>query len=195
MTLHHGTPPLVLVDMDGVQADLTGAFWAEFERRFPDAPTRADADTSIFWLDRQIAPQWTEAVHAVTTAPGFFATLDPLEGAVEAMNAMLDEGWDVRICTAPLLTNPTCASDKLAWADRVLGEGWSRRVVIAKDKTLVRGDVLIDDKPVVEGDWTPTWRHVVFDAPCNQDAPSPYRLTGWAAWRETLTPLLGRAAA
>ncbi|MGY4645341.1 5' nucleotidase, NT5C type [Cellulomonas sp. URHB0016] len=195
MNLLAGSPPLVLVDMDGVQADLATAFWAELERRFPGGPTRADADLTRFKLDTQLAPEWADAVHAVTTTPGFFSTFAPVEGAVEAMNAMLDEGWDVRICTAPLLTNPTCASDKLAWAEDVLGAGWSRRVVIAKDKTLVRGDILIDDKPVVEGDWTPTWKHVVFDATYNQTAPSPFRLTGWADWRRTLTPLLGRTAA
>ena len=187
--------PLILVDMDGVLADLETAFWTKFEAAFPEAPRRSQANTRQFKLDTQIGPEWTEKVRAITTAPGFYASLPPVPGAAHALNEMLAQGWDVRICTAPLLTNPTCASDKLSWADEVLGQGWSRRVIIAKDKTLVRGDLLIDDKPVITGDWTPTWQHVVFDAPYNQDAPSPLRLTGWDTWSQTLTPLLGKAAA
>ena len=187
--------PLILSDMDGVLADLETGFWTQFEAAFPDAPKRAQANAREFKIDTQISSEWTEKVHSITNAPGFFAALQPMPGAVEALNAMLDEGWDVRICTAPLLSNPTCASDKFAWADEILGDGWSRRVVIAKDKTLVRGDILIDDKPVITGDWTPTWKHVVFDATYNQDAPSPLRLDGWANWRQSLAPLFGKVAA
>ena len=187
--------PLVLVDMDGVLADLEAGFWRQFETYHPDGPKRVDADNRQFKLATQIDARWVEAVAAITNAPGFYASLPVVPGAAQALNAMLDAGWDVRICTAPLLTNPTCASDKFAWADQVLGQGWSRRVIIAKDKTLVRGDLLIDDKPVIDGDLTPTWQHVVFDATYNQDAPSPLRLTGWANWRQTLTPMLTATAA
>ena len=189
------TKPLVLVDMDGVLLDLEGTFWEDFEAANPDGPTRAEGDKTQFKIDDQMDPVWTPAIRSVMAAPGFFARLRPMPGAVAALNEMLDEGWDVRICTAPLLHNPTCASDKIASLAEHFGQRWTRRAVITKDKTLVRGDVLIDDKPVVDGDWTPVWKHVVFDATYNQDAPSPYRLTGWANWRQTLTPLLGRTAA
>ena len=37
------------------------------------------------------------------------------------------------------------------------------------DKTLVRGDVLIDDKPHVTGSNAPTWQHLLYDAPYNRD--------------------------
>ncbi|MBO0899400.1 hypothetical protein J1G43_05420 [Cellulomonas sp. zg-ZUI22] len=187
--------PLVLVDMDGVLVDLEAAFWDAFETAHPAGPRRTDGDRTVFRIDEQLDPQWRDAVRSIMAAPGFFGGLRPVPGAVEALDEMLDEGWDVRICTAPLLHNPTCASDKLASLARHFGQRWAERAVITKDKTLVRGDVLIDDKPVVNGDWTPVWKHVVFAATYNQAAPSPYRLTGWASWRQTLTPLLGRTAA
>lgn len=195
MNLLTMTKPLVLVDMDGVQVDLVAGFWAAFEKAFPDGPSRSDVDETQFKIDAQLGPEWTEQVHSITNTPGFFATLQPIEGAVKAMNEMLEEGLDVRICTAPMLSNTTCASDKFWWVDAFNGDGWARRTAIVKDKTLMRGDVLVDDKPVITGDWTPIWKHVVFDATYNQDAPSPYRMHGWANWQETLIPLLGRTAA
>lgn len=195
MTPTYDRPPLVLVDMDGVQADLESQFWDTWANTHPDAPQRPDVDPSHFYVEDQLPEEWKEHVRAVTTAPGFYRHLPPMPGAAQAMNDMLAAGWDVVVCTAPLLSNPTCASDKLAWLEEYIGEGWSRRAVIAKDKTRVRGDLLIDDKPDVTGSLTPTWQHVVFDAPYNRAAPSPHRLTRWADWQATLTPLLGRTAA
>lgn len=190
------TPPVVLVDMDGVLADLETAFWDRWAVAHPDLPQRADADTSRFLVLDQVGRRWADEVHAITGAPGFFRDLAPVDGAVAAMREMLADGIDVRICTAPLLANPTCASDKLGWADRHLGDGWSSRVVVTRDKTLVRGDLLVDDKPDVTGVLTPTWRHVAFDAPANRTSTTAaHRLRGWATWRRTLTPLLGRTAA
>jgi len=50
------------------------------------------------------------------------------------------------------------------------GPSWVDRIVLAKDKTLVRGDVLIDDKPEVTGSLCPSWEHLVFEAPYNVTA-------------------------
>lgn len=188
-------PPLILVDMDGVQADLEERFWAQWAATQPDAPQRADADPTHFYLEDQLPEAWRPQVRDLVNSPGFYRDLPPVPGAGVALNEMLDHGWDVIVCTAPLLSNPTCASDKLAWLEEHIGPGWSRRCVIAKDKSLVRGDLLIDDKPTVTTTLTPTWTHVVFDAPYNRTAASPHRLTGWGTWRQTLTPLLGRTAA
>lgn len=188
-------PPLVLVDMDGVQADLEGHFWSIWEQTHPDAPQRAQRTRTNFYLEDQLPEQYTEDVRVIVSTPGFFRDLPEVDGAVDALHEMLELGWDVRVCTAPLLTNPTCTSDKLAWLDEHLGAGWSARAVIAKDKSMVRGDLLIDDKPLVAATLSPTWQHVVFDAPYNQDSASPLRLTGWSTWRQTLVPLTGRTAA
>jgi 5'-nucleotidase len=54
-------------------------------------------------------------------------------------------------------------------------------MVITQDKTLVCGDVLIDDKPVIEGLMTPQWVHMVFDASYNQHIQTPFRMT-WSNW-------------
>ena len=38
---------------------------------------------------------------SIMAEPGFYICFEPLPGAIEAMNEMLAEGIDVRLCTAP----------------------------------------------------------------------------------------------
>ena len=97
---------------------------------------------------------------------------------------MLDAGHDVRICTAPLSRFTHCVPEKFQWVEDHLGPEWVARIVLTKDKTLVRGDVLIDDKPEVTGRLVPTWEHLVFEAPYN--TASRGRRVNWGNWREFL---------
>jgi 5'-nucleotidase len=57
-------------------------------------------------------------------------------------------------------------------------------VILTRDKTLVRGDILVDDKPTIAGLATPLWRHILFDQPYNRHFPT-LRLN-WFTWREIL---------
>ena len=63
-------------------------------------------------------------------------------------------------------------------------------------QTKVRGDILIDDKPLdllaPEGTHTTaSWKQVIFDAPYNQQCNIP-RLKRWKDWRSVILPLLGK---
>ena len=76
-----------------------------------------------------------------------------------------------------------------------LGPEWLQRLVLTSDKTLVRGDLLIDDKPQVSGqERLPSWEHVVFDAPYNRGTAHNLRLGSWAKWREIMPWELSSAA-
>jgi len=118
---------------------------------------------------------------------GFYRDL-PLPGAVEAVTDPLAEGFDVYICTSPLVQYQNCALEKYEWVEEHLGSEFTKRVILTRDKTLVRGDVLIDDKPVIGGISTPQWRHVLFDRPYNRSIPGPRM--HWDNWREVLAQQL-----
>merc|ERR1712048_684490 len=47
--------------------------------------------------------------------------------------------------------------------------GWLKRLILTCDKTTVRGDFLIDDKPSICGSQQPLWTQIIFDAPYNRD--------------------------
>lgn len=182
--------PVILVDMDGVIADLESAFWTRWAARHPGAPGRELAKVDEFYLEDQLPEPWADLAEPIRVQPGFYASFPTVPGAQQALNDMLAEGLEVFICTAPHLDNPTCASDKLAWLSTHIGPGWERRAIITKDKGAVRGDLLIDDKPTIGSWWTPTWTQVLFDRPYNTGVPGP-RLHSWDQWRQVLAPLLG----
>ncbi|WP_421446371.1 5' nucleotidase, NT5C type, partial [Agrobacterium tumefaciens] len=64
-------------------------------------------------------------------------------------------------------------------------------MILTRDKTLVRGDLIIDDKPRIQGAVTPSWRHIVYDAPYNRQVTDAPRLT-WQNWRSVLAGELYR---
>ena len=77
-------------------------------------------------------------------APGVFALMDPIPGAIEAINR-LDEKFDVYILSTAPWNNPSAWSDKLNWVKRHLGERFKKRLILSHHKDLLRGDFLIDD--------------------------------------------------
>ena len=176
---------LVLVDQDQTLAD----FGAGFDRRFlaahPDAPRAPRAEADSYWIEDSYPPQWHERIRAVSTRAGFFRDLPPLPGAREAMEAMLDAGHDVRICTAPVRAYRHCVREKYEWVEEHLGLSWTERLIVTRDKTLVAGDVLIDDKPEVVGTFAhPSWTHVYYRTRYNRDLPG--RHLDWSGWSGVL---------
>lgn len=111
---------IIYVDMDGVLCDFDGAF-ARDKKRNPEAPY----------------PQ---------SVPGFYRNLTPLIGAVQAMASFLENpNIDPYILTAPSIYNPLCYTEKRLWTEDHLGFDWVKRLIICPDKSLLKGDMLIDD--------------------------------------------------
>lgn len=177
----------VLVDMDGVIADWGNAYGASLDKYGSEAANiPRHKDQRSFNLNEGRTAREREIIAQVMVEHGFYARLEPIPGAKQALKGMVKAGHDVRIVTSPWVSNPTCASDKLNWIVRHYGSHWGSRVIITTDKTLVHGDILIDDKPEVTGELVPTWEHVLFDQPYNHDVTWRRRLVDWGAWRDLL---------
>lgn len=178
----------ILVDMDGVIADWGHAYGKSLDA-FGDAAAAIPRheDQRVFNLNEGRTEDEQAIIAAVMVQPGFYGRLEPIPGARQALKAMHKAGHDVRICTSPWVSNPTCASDKLNWVAEHYGTHWAQRVIITTDKTLVHGDYLIDDKPDVKGSITPSWEHVLFDQPYNSTVTGKRRITDWASWAEVLS--------
>lgn len=159
-------PKLLLVDQDGVLADFDAGVRRDWQQHY-GSPLPVAARRH-FYLRDDMAPEHHRALHALYTRPGFFAGLPPVPGAVAALHALLAHGHDVRICTSPINDYRHCVAEKLMWVEQHLGGDWVGRVVLTKDKTWVRGDVLIDDKPAISGSLAPLWQHWLYDAPYNR---------------------------
>ena len=78
-------------------------------------------------------------------APGIFALMDPLTGAIEAYNT-LAERFDTYILSTAPWQNPSAWSDKLLWVQTHLGDCAYKRLILTHHKNLNKGDYLVDDR-------------------------------------------------
>jgi 5'-nucleotidase len=78
-------------------------------------------------------------------APGIFALMDPVEGAVEAFH-QLAARFDTYILSTAPWGNPTAWSDKVTWVQQHLGDTAYKRLILTHHKDLNRGHYLIDDR-------------------------------------------------
>lgn len=175
---------IVLVDMDGPLAD-----FEEGHQRFCEAsgmPPETYGTSRKTWdILEVVEERWRAPILEGWHSPGFFAGLEPVKGAIHALHLLLSRGHDVFICTAPMINHSTCAQEKLAWVRKHVGPAFDSRVIITRDKTLVHGDVLVDDRPDIHGVKEPTWTHWLYDANYNARVTHPHRV----AWRDVLEAL------
>ncbi|HXK38399.1 MAG TPA: 5'-3'-deoxyribonucleotidase [Candidatus Paceibacterota bacterium] len=179
------TDPLtILVDMDGVLCDYAGAHMTKVAERYPHL-TPYIGQAQQFWSSELAFPEeHREAIEAIALEPGFFENLAPIDGAIEALQALVAKGHNVRICTAPKKIHTYCVPEKYNWVRNHLGQAFVERVIMTRDKTLTHGDLLIDDKPVITGAVKPRWEHIVFNQPYNKEVPN--RRIDWSNYKDVL---------
>jgi 5'-nucleotidase len=174
----------LLIDMDGVISDYYGSFLEIWKKEYPDRIVIPASELKDFYMEKSYPEEYAEDIRRITTSVGFFRYMAPISGAVLALKSILADGkFDPVICTTPdtHVDGQLCWSEKAEWIEHYLGAEWLKRLIQTADKTMIRGDFLIDDKPV-------HWRRIVFDHSYNQDT-SGYRLMNWFDWprlRETL---------
>jgi 5'-nucleotidase len=185
--------PIVLVDMDGVIARFNEHL-VEYAHTKLGAPLLSADDFTTFHANEAYPDEWKDRVEFLSEDEGFFASLPLIDGAVTALKEMEEAGICVFICTSPkkYYSNPHCAGEKHGWIMRHFGKKWTEKIILTRDKTLVHGDVLIDDKPEVTGAMVPSWKHVYFDQPYNRENLARKRITSWKHWREVILPFLNR---
>ncbi|XP_075996143.1 5'(3')-deoxyribonucleotidase, mitochondrial [Genypterus blacodes] len=187
----------VLVDMDGVLADFEGGFLEKYRARYPDEPFISLQDRRGFWVSAQygaLRSGLCEKAISIWESKGFFLELEPLPGAVEAVKEMAAmDNTDVFLCTSPINKYQYCLYEKSAWVEKHLGHSFLERVILTRDKTVISGNLLIDDKPDILGvEPKPTWEHILFTTCHNRHLQLPTgsshrRLLSWADdWRAVL---------
>lgn len=81
----------------------------------------------------------------IDEVPGLFALMDPMPGAIEAVQ-LLAKHYDVYILSTSPWGNTTAASDKIEWVKKHMNGVFHKRVILTHHKELLMGDFLIDDR-------------------------------------------------
>lgn len=126
----------VLLDVDGVLADLVG----ELCRRFPEM---REEQVTEFEFAKCALPVPVRSLYEAMEEPGFAASLAWYPGAKDAVHAILAKGHEVAFCTSPMKTSPTWMWERQEWLRAAFPD---LPVIFAQRKQWVAGDVLVDDR-------------------------------------------------
>ncbi len=79
--------------------------------------------------------------------PGIFRNPPPIEGAIEAINKLVESGkYELYIATAAPWGNPMAAMDKRFWIEEHFGDLFYKKMAVTHLKNMLIGDYLIDDR-------------------------------------------------
>ena len=101
-----------------------------------------DFSSGIKRLNSVVREQYNDDID---DAPGIFALMDPMDGAIEAYIS-LSQKYDTYILSTAPWKNPTALNEKLQWVKKYLGEHAYKRLILTHHKNLNKGDYLIDDR-------------------------------------------------
>lgn len=116
------TKKIIYVDMDGVLCDI----YSHAKKKFSEFP-------QIKYPQSQY---------------GFFLELPVIYNSVETVKSLqndYDGNFDIWFLTAPSTHNPMSYAEKNYWIRINFGQAWCDKLIICPDKSLLRGDYLIDD--------------------------------------------------
>lgn len=178
----------LLLDMDGVIANFDEKTYSRASAEGHQFDIAHPREQTMRYVTDHVVPHQRNAVRQMTYEAGFFRSFPVMEGAQAGVEALLSKGVDIWVCTKPLERNPTCRDEKGAW----LKEHFpmlEKKLIIAPDKSLIKGAILLDDAPKIE--WIPhaEWYPVVFTRSFNGVGSAWEEYEHWC-WQDDVDVLL-----
>lgn len=179
--------PICLLDMDGVLAGFDERCWAEVAKwGWPTDIAGPAEQTAYYMTEHLVERRHRRRLRSFIDESRWFRDLPVIEGSQDGV-AMLEQHFDVWVCTKPLATSHSCAGDKQAWVKEHF-PSLHGKIILASDKSMVVGDLLIDDYIRPEQAERALWSPITFARPYNTDGPG----LRWA-WGDPVEPLLTAA--
>lgn len=144
----------ILFDLDGICADLLNPWIDYINKRYHRNLTIEDIN--IFDMgDLPKTKDIAGKVYKIIQRPMFFYDLKPLPGAVNAIEALVREGHHVIFLSKP--AGPDSAWEKMLWVNKYFPTVGDQNVILTKHKSLVQGDVFMDDKGATVEEYKKKW--------------------------------------
>jgi len=177
---------LVLMDMDEVIFWTQDGFVKMLKEKYPEIEPVPYEQTTEFYMENLYPENQREAIKNIWYEKGLFRNFSLMPGALEALTEISKKN-EVFICSSPAMS-PYCIQEKYDSIGEKLGEKWQKKLITTKDKTIIEGDILIDDKPEIIGFRKPSWEQIVYNHPWNQHISGKRRIN-WQNYREVLPEL------
>lgn len=155
--------PRILLDMDDVVNDFLGALIKEYNEEHGTSIKKRDIKD---WdLTKSEVLDAADAIR-LFQEKGFFLSIPPKASSIEAINKMIaSTKYDIYIVTA-------CGSveeyrEKQEWLKKYIPQFNLQRLIMCTEKSIIRGDVLVDDKVQNLVECSPYMRTLLYDVSTN----------------------------
>lgn len=178
----------LLVDMDDVLECLVDAWCKELNRRHGTSVVTEDIDD---WAIAKFFPTLTkEQLFAPLNEASFWQTLSPMQNAQEVLCRLKNDGHTIRVVTA---SHFNTVSPKVAWLLEHYPYLKWEDVIIASDKSIINGDVMIDDG--THNLEVSSCMKILFDRPHNRkydaDSSGMVRVHNWDEIYDLISHIAG----
>lgn len=168
---------ILLIDLD----DTANMFSEELHKKMieqdPNIKNYPLNLRTLYEIENYYPKESTANIINIVGAQGFILNLPPKQDFVEIVNK-LQNIYIIYFCSSPTKINPELSSyEKHQWLKKYFGS--SDNLILTRDKTVIYGDFLIDDKPYIEGNINPSWERIMFDQPYNKSIDCKLRFDNW----------------
>lgn len=188
MTYRPNKKPVLLLDQDGPLAEWDHRWWDLVELFGMDAGGADRHTQQARYATNHLSERDAMIMAWIADNSYWYHDLPITDGAVEGVKE-LQQHFDVWVCTKPSPQNPGCFQGKADWLGKHFPD-LIDKTFMAPNKTLVIGDVLLDDAPSVGDIDQATWKPVIFTAPFNGDGSEWEKYPHWC-WGDGIEMLLG----
>lgn len=162
----------ILLDVDCVVADLMPEWLRRYNLDYDD--NRLLDEITHWDMTKFVKTECGKRIYGYLSIPDLYNRVEPVKGAIEGIDYLRSRGWKIVYVSAGL-SQAQAKYDWLLQRGLLHNEG---EYIAAYDKSLIRGDVLIDDRMDNVRDFPGA--SILFTQPWNAWVRTTRRMNGWS---------------
>lgn len=159
-----GNRPRILLDCDDVITNFLGHLVETWNQTVQDETKKIDIEDIKSWdLSKYADP----SIYDIFRSQGFFEELRAKEYSISTIKQLIESTrYDIYVVTD--CGTPYELAEKLRWFQRYIPEFNTLRIISIKEKDMIRGDILVDDKIANLDACARYMDCIIYDMPSNQ---------------------------